>query len=321
MVFRSIVYAAFLFIGGAVSCPAAFADTYPSKPIRLVIPWTAGAGVDITGRRVAQKLGEALGQTIIVDNRGGASGTIGSAAVARDAPDGYTLIVGNSASHGSAKAVYPKLPYDPANDFTPVSLIYRNRLVLAVTRDFPANTLAELVKYAKENPGKVSYGTPGEGSPHLLAGETLKRRAGIEMIHVPYKGGGQVMNDLVAGHIQAAVSAVSAALDMQRNGRIKILAVMDQHRIDSLPGVPSVAETYPGFDIAGWGGLFGPRNLPQPIVKKLGDAMRTVMTSAELKATFEASGAVPETSTPEELKKMVTEEGERWQEIVRQPGK
>ncbi|MDB5840889.1 MAG: transporter substrate-binding protein, partial [Herminiimonas sp.] len=214
--------------------------------------------------------------------------------------------------HGSAKAVYPKLPYDPVADFTPVSLMYKNRLVLAANSAFPANSLAELIAYAKANPGKVSYGTPGEGTPHLLAGETLKLRAGIDIVHVPYKGGGQVMSDLVAGHIQLAVASLSTAADMARNGRIKILASTDNQRIDSLPGVPTLSEVYPGVDIVGWGGLFGPKKLPDPIVKKLNLALQTVLSSNEIKTKLEAVGMEPGASTPEELMASVKGEMERW---------
>jgi tripartite-type tricarboxylate transporter receptor subunit TctC len=315
MLLRAIAFAA-LTAGSIFISSAASADTYPSKSIRLVVPWTAGSGGDIAGRMVAQKLTELLGQTVYVDNRAGATGTIGTAAVGRDAADGYTLLLGNSATHGAAKTAFPKLPYDPINDFTPISMMYKNRLVVAVHKDFPANTLAELVNYAKANPGKVSYGTPGEATPHLLAGETLKSKAGINLIHVPYKGGGQVMNDLVAGHIQVAVSAVSVAVDMNRTGRVKILAITDQQRIDSLPGVPTLSESYPGIDIAGWAGLFGPKQLPAPIVNKLNQAMRIVLASPELKNTFEAAGMTPGASTPEELRGAVNHEMQRWHDLM-----
>lgn len=297
------------------SAPAAFADNYPDKPIRLVVPWTSGSGSDVVGRIVAQKLGEVLKQSVYIDNRPGASGTIGSAAVVRDPADGYTLVLGNSASHGSAKAVFPNLSYDPVNDFTPISKMYKNSLVLAAHKDVPANTLPELVAYAKQSKVKLKYGTPGRGTPHLLAGETLNEKAGIKLVHVPYKGGGQATADLVAGHIQLAVISISSAVEMAKSGRIKILGVTGDKRIDSLPNIPTLSETYPGIDIGGWGGLFGPKNLPAPIVEKLNTALKTALSSDEVKTKLAAAGIEPISSTPAQLKALVQDEMEQWSRI------
>jgi tripartite-type tricarboxylate transporter receptor subunit TctC len=282
----------------------------------LIVPSTPGSGNDIVGRLVAQKLGEVLGQSVVVDNRAGASGTVGSAMAAHEPPDGYTLVLGTSASHGSAKAIYPKLSYDPVNDFTPISTLYKTRLVLAAHKDFPVNTIPELISYLKKNPGQVSYGTPGEGTPHLLAGETLKAQAGVNIAHIPYKGGGQAMNDLAAGHIQLAIATVPSALDMARTGRIKILAVTDRQKIAALPNVPTLAEFYPAIDISGWAGLFGPKNLPEPIVKKLSAALQTAMSSSDIKTKLQAGGMEPSVSAPEELEATVKSEVHRWQAMA-----
>jgi len=226
-------------------------------------------------------------------------------------------VFGNSASHGSSKAVFPTLSYDPAADFQPISLIYQNLLVVAVGKDFPANSIPELVRHAKANPGKLSYGTPGLGTPHQLAGETLKSRAGIDMLHVPFKGGGMVMNALLGGSIDIAMSALAAAREMQKAGRIKILGVLAEHRIDTLPEVPAVAESYPGINISGWSGLFGPKNLPRDMVVRLNAAMRQILDSQDVKAVLAPVGLVVSPSTPEALGKLVREENERWQQIVR----
>jgi tripartite-type tricarboxylate transporter receptor subunit TctC len=312
MLMKTIFCAALTAVAAPLSM-AASADNYPSRPIRLIVPSTPGSGNDIVGRLVAQKLGDVLGQNIVVDNRAGASGTVGSAMAANEAADGYTLVLGTSASHGSAKATYPKLSYDPVNDFTPISRLYKTRLVLAAHKDFPVNTVPELISYLKKNPDQVSYGTPGEGTPHMLAGETLKTQAGVSLAHIPYKGGGQAMNDLAAGHIQLAIATVPSALDMARTGRIKIIAVTDRQKIEALPNVPTLAEFYPAIDISGWAGLFGPKNLPEPIVKKLSTALQTAMSSSDVKTKLHAGGMEPSMSTPEELTATVRSEVERWQ--------
>jgi tripartite-type tricarboxylate transporter receptor subunit TctC len=314
---RRTIFAAFaLYLASAALAVAA--DVYPSKQIRLVDPWPPGSGADLIARTLSQKLGEVLGQSMYVDNRGGASGTIGSASVAREAAsDGYTLILGNSSSHGSAKVIYPNLPYDPAEDFTPISLLYRNPLVVMVNKDFPVGTIQELIAYARANPAKVSYGSPGLGTPHMLAAEVLKSRAGVDIAHIPYKGGGPVMNDLLGGHIQMAVSAVSIAVPVHRTGKAKVLAVTTQERNPALPEMPALSELYPGFDIAGWNALFGPKNLPGPIVARLNAAVRQVLGTAEVKAIFENAGYTPRPSSPDELRQRVKAEVARWEEISR----
>lgn len=291
------------------------ADPYPSRPIRLIVPWPAGTGQDIATRIVSHKVGEVLRQNIIVDNRGGASGTIGSVVAARASSDGYTLVLGNGTSHGSVKVVYPDLPYDPVQDFTPISLISKNLLVIAVNKEFPASSIPELVKYAKANPGRLSYGTPGVGTPHMLAGELLKKRAGIHMVHVPYKGGGQVMNDLLGGRIQVSVSPMALASEHHSSGRIKILAVADRQRIEVLPSIPALSEFYSDVDIAPWSGFFGPKKLPSSIVKKLNAATLTALKSDETRAALNGAGFVPITSTPDELGTRVKQTIERWQEL------
>jgi tripartite-type tricarboxylate transporter receptor subunit TctC len=306
-----------LLVAAVLFPPNASADTYPSRPLRIIVPWPAGTGADIAARIVAQKLGDTLRQNVVVDNRGGASGTIGSALGARETADGYTLIWGNGTTHGAAKVVYPNLPYDPRTDFTPISLVNKNLLVIAVHKDFPASTIAELVKYAKANAGRVSYGTPGMGTPHMLAGELLNKRAGIDLVHVPYKGGGQVMSDLLGGHIQMAVSPMAIAADQHRAGRIKILAVVDQQRIPTLPQVPSLSELYADVDIAPWSGLFGPKNLRSPIVKQLNEATVRLLEAPDVKRGFEGAGFIPTASTPQELGAKVSATIARWQELVR----
>ncbi len=284
--------------------------------IKIIIPWPPGSGGDIAGRLVAQQLGEELGSNVYVENRSGASGSIGSALGSREKPDGATLILGNSASHGSSKVIIPNLPYDPVTSFTPISMLYRNSLVLAVNKDFPVDSLAGLIAYAKSNPGQLTFGTPGSGTPHQLVAELLKEKAGIDMVHVPYKGGGQVMTDLAGGHINLAVSAQAAAMEMYRAGKIKILATADKERSRQLPDVPAIAETYAGFDVAGWGGLFGPKGLPPEVAARYSQAVRRIIAAPKLHELLETNGFVPVASTGEELRTVVKVETDRWQTIV-----
>lgn len=297
--------------------PAGANEAYPGKPIRLVVPWPSGSGGDIAGRLVAQKLTEILGQNVYVDNRGGASGTIGSQAARREPADGYTLILGNSASHGSARVLFPNLAYDPVADFTPISLIYRNLLAIAVKRDLPVATLPELVAYAKAHPRELSFGTPGIGSPHQLAGEILKQKAGIELMHLPYQGGGRAMTDLVGGHIPIVVAAVSTAVEHHRAGQIRIVAVTEPERLPFLPDVPAVAEHYAPFEFSGWGGILGPRGLPDAVVARLNEAIRTALGSDDLRHALDAGGFTPQASSPEQLRERIEAETGRWEAVVK----
>jgi len=290
--------------------------SYPDRPIRLVVPWPPGSGGDIAGRMVANKLTELLGKSVYVDNRGGAGGTIGSHSARREAADGYTLILGNSTSHGSAQVLFPNA-YNAATDFTPISLIYRNMLAVAVKRDLPVATIPELVAYAKARPGELGFGTPGMGTPHQLAGEILKQKAGIEMIHLPYQGGGPAMRDLVGGHIPVVVGALSTALENHRAGRIKILALTEAERLKSLPDVPIVADYYAPFDFYGWGAILGPPGLPDAIVARLNAAIRTALESDDLRKIMSAAGFTPEASSPEQLRERIESETSRWEDVVK----
>ncbi|OWT60211.1 Bug family tripartite tricarboxylate transporter substrate binding protein [Candidimonas nitroreducens] len=291
-------------------------EAVPSD-VRLIIPWPAGSGGDIAGRLIAAMLSRRLHTNIYVENRAGASGTIGSSLGSREAPDGATLILGNSASHGSAPFYIPRLSYDPITSFAPISMLYRNSLVLAVNEKFPATSLAELVAYARANPGKLSYGTPGVGTPHQLVCELLQREAGIRMTHVPYKGSAKVLTDLAGGHIQIAVSAQAAALELYRSKIIRILAVADKTRTKQLPDVPAIAETYPGFDVAGWGALFAPKNLPNKLVERYNAAVVAALSDPDLRNKLEAAGFLPVSSTPAELLAIVKQEHQRWASIVK----
>lgn len=289
---------------------------YPTKPVKIIDAWPPGSSTDFTVRLLAQKLGEVMGQTFIVENRPGATGIVGAGVVAQSAPDGYTLLF-TTASLGSNKLVFSKLPYDPFTDFAPVSMIGRNVLSLVVNPSLPVKTLGEFLAYAKARPGALSYGTPGLGTPHQLAGELLKQRAGINMVHIPYKGGGPAITDLLGGQIKVAVASVVSVLQFVRSGQVRILAVTDRSRYEALPDVPTVAETFPGFDVSGWGAIFAPKGTPTEIVNRLNAAITKVLNTPEVKQTLAARGVVASPSTPAELAQQMRDEYEQWALVIK----
>ena len=307
------------FLAAAYVCTAslcAFAQGYPSRPIRVIAPWPPGSSVDLSARTVALKLNDILKTSLIIENRPGADGSIGSALAARAAPDGYTLVWGNAATHGANKVVYPNLAYDPVKDFTPISSVHKNILSVAVSPSLAVNTFAEFLAHAKTRPGKLRYGTPGVGSPHHLTGDLLNRRAGIEIMHVPYKGGGPAVADVLGGHIELSIASLAAVIPQHRAGKIKILAVTDSVRYEQLPDIPAIAETFPGVEILGWSAVFGPANLPADITARLNAALAEALQAPEVKSTFEKAGLVASWSSPADLAKRVSAEIELWRDAV-----
>ncbi len=292
------------------------ADAYPAKPVRLVVAWPPGSSADTSARLLAQKLGESLGQSFVVDNRPGASGIIGTEAVLRAPADGYTLLF-NTANHASNKVVFPKLPYDPVADFVPVSMVHRNVLSVSVHPSLPVKTLEDFLQYAKAKPGTLSFGTPGLGTPHQLAGELLKQRAGIDMVHIPYKGGGPAVADLISGQIPVSVASLAAVMPFMRTGRVRVVAVTDPTRYDEIKDVAAVAETFPGFDVSGWSGLFALAGTPPEIVARLNAEVMRILNLPDTRRSMNAAGLVASVSTPEALGKLVRDDIERWMLVVK----
>ena len=290
-------------------------DAYPAKPVRMIVAWPPGSSADTSARLLAQKLGEALGQTFLVDNRPGASGIIGTEAVARSAPDGYTLLF-NTANHASNKVVFPKLSYDPVVDFVPVSMVHRNVLSIAVNPSLPVKTLADFIAHAKAKPGSLSFGTPGLGTPHQLAGELLKQRAGIDMVHIPYKGGGPAVADLISGQIPVSVASLAAVIPFMRAARVRLIAISDPSRYEELPDVAAVAETFAGFDVSGWSALFAPAGTPVDIVSRLNAEVTRILKMPDTRRAMGAAGLVASVSTPEALGKLLRDDIERWTLVV-----
>jgi tripartite-type tricarboxylate transporter receptor subunit TctC len=319
---RRAVLAAF---GAAVLLPKGASSAgdqgYPTKPVRVIVAWPPGSSADTSARMLAPKLAEALGQSFVIENRPGASGIIGAEAVARAAPDGYTLLF-NTANHASNKIVFQKLPYDPIADFAPISMVVRNVLSIAVHPSLPVQNLSEFLQYAKARPGELSFGTPGLGTPHQLAGELLKQRAGIDMVHIPYKGGGPAVADLVSGQIPVSVASLVAVIPFMRAGRVRVIATTDPTRYDEFPDIPAVAETFPGFDVSGWSAMFAPAGTPAEIVNRLNAEITRILKTPEIRNAMNASGLVASISTPQALAKLVRDDiNERWGLVVKSGAK
>ena len=296
------------------------AQQYPSRPIRVVVPFAPGGAVDLVARTVAPKLGEAFGQTVVVDNRGGAGGTIGTDIVAKARPDGHTLLV---ASLGVAvnAVLYPKLPYDTLQDLAPVTTLGEQPNIVVVHPSLAARSVGELVALARMKPGQISYASGGIGSNTHLATLLFLQMARLEMLHVPYKGLGPAIADLVGGQVQLAVSNVSTALPHVKSGRLRLLAVTSARRIPLFPDAPTVSESgVPGYESSGWYGLWGTAGTPSPVLTTLNKAMTKILDTPAIKEQFGAQGLQPIPTSPEAFGKRLREEIRKWGPVVRASG-
>ncbi|HQU50026.1 MAG TPA: tripartite tricarboxylate transporter substrate binding protein [Casimicrobiaceae bacterium] len=303
------------------SAPAA-AQAYPTKPIRLVVPYTAGGSSDFVARQMAQKMSEGLGQTVVVENKPGVSGITGTELVARSAPDGYTLALVGMTTHASNSWLYKKLPYDPIKDFAPVSVAIVSPLVLVVHPDVPAKNVQELIAYAKANPGKVNYGSAGVGNTLHLAGELFKSRANIDIVHVPYKGASAAMGDLLGGRIQMMIDLVQTPLPNIQAGKLRPLGTTGAQRVALLPDVPTIAEQgLPGFQFATWIGIAAPAGTPKPIVDRLHAEMVKALAMPDLQAAFAKQGMqVAPSASPEAFAQFMKSEHDRLGELIKNAG-
>jgi tripartite-type tricarboxylate transporter receptor subunit TctC len=303
----------------ALLCAAglAHAQGWPAKPIHLVVPFTPGGSSDILGRAIAQKLQEAWGQPVVIDNVPGAGGSLGADRVAKAAPDGYTLLMGHIGNLAVAPAIYPKLPYDPLRHFAPVAWVANVPNVLAVHPSVPAQTLPELIALAKARPGQLNYGTGGNGSAAHLATEYLKLESRTFMVHVPYRGTAPAVTDLIAGQIQLVFTGGPAVIPFVKSGQLRALAVSSRKRLEALPNVPTVAESgYKDFEADQWYGVVAPAGTPPDIVRKLNAQINQALASAELKARLQAEGAIAMPATPEAFGMLIAREIARWKPVV-----
>jgi tripartite-type tricarboxylate transporter receptor subunit TctC len=294
------------------------AQAYPVRPVRLVITYPPGGTTDFVGRPVAQKLSELLGQSVVVDNRGGAGGIIGTMIVAQAPADGYTLLLGTSAGMVINPLLQSKLPYDAFKDFSAVSRTNINPQALVAHSGLPANTVKELIAHAKAHPGKLNVASSGIGTPNHLGAEMLKHLAGIDIVHVAYKGGGPAMTDLIAGQVQLQFSSIPTVLTHVKAGRIKILAIGSGKRSPALPDVPTIAESgVPGYEYTTWYGVFAPSATPATTVKLLNAAVTKAVLSPEVSQRLVPQGAEPAPSTPQELTQYMKEESARWAKTIK----
>lgn len=294
---------AFLIIVAALGliAPSALAETYPTHPVSIVVGYPPGATSDLLARTVGDPLSAVLGQPVVIDNRPGAGGNVGAAYVARAPADGYTLMVGTDAMMTSNIYLYKNTPFDPAKDFAPITNAGVNIICLAVNAELPIRSVAELIDYARAHPGKLSFGTPGTASPHHLSGELLRQKAGIDIQHVPYKGGGPAVNDLLGGHIGLAFLSLSSALPQVSTGKIRIIAVVEKSRYAGLPDIPTIAETVPGVEMSSWLGFFAPAATPQPIIARLYDDMVRILKTDAVRDKLGNLGFSATGSSPAEL--------------------
>ena len=301
--------------------PLAFAqDSYPSRPIKLIVPFPPGGATDIVGRLMAQKLQEALGQPVVVENKAGAGSNIGSEQVAKAAPDGYTLLLGTIAN-ATNMSIYKNMPYDTLRDFAPVTQTMAAPSVLVVTNALPANNLKELIALAKVQPGKLSFASSGAGgSPHL-AGELLKLRAGIDLIHVPYKGAAPALVDVVSGVVSMGFKTALSAIPHMQSGKLKPLAVAATRRLAQIPNVPTMAEAgLPDFEVSSWNGVLAPARTPPEVIARLNQELVRILATQDVKDRFAAQAAEPVGSTPEQFRAYIRSEIDKWAQVVRASG-
>lgn len=304
---------------GLLWTSAALAQAYPSAPITLVVPFAAGSGTDAVARTVGQKLSERLKQPVIIDNKPGASAQIGAQFVAQAKPDGYTLFMTTNTSHSANPSLFKTLRYDPIKDFTPIARVGELPFALAVHPSVPAKTMKELIAHAKANPGKLSYATPNSTS--LVASETIKRIAGLDMVGVPYKSSPQAMTDLLGGQVHVYVVDFGSGMAMLKTDRIRTLGVTTKESSRILPGVPPIGDTVPGFDLTSWNGIFGPAGLPRPVVDRINAELQVVLADKEVQDKLAAIGfQISPSRTPDEFTKYVADQLAHWTTLIKQSG-
>jgi tripartite-type tricarboxylate transporter receptor subunit TctC len=299
----------------------AVAQTYPSKPIKMIVPFPPAGSTDLSARAVAGKLTERLGQPVIIENRPGAGGNIGTDVVAKAAPDGYTLIVGTVGTHAINASLYSKMPYDHVKDFAPVILLSKTPNVLVVNPSLPVNSVADVIKLAKSKPGELTFASSGAGTSIHLSGELFNSMAGTKMQHIPYKGSGPMLIDLISGQVNMAFDNLSASIQHIKAGKLKALATTGVQRPPNLPDLPTIAEAgLAGYDSTSWNAIFVPAGTPREIVERLNRETRAILESPETRKFFTEQGAEAGGGTPADLAEFVRAETAKWQKVVKDSG-
>ena len=304
--------AAALALGAAM--PAAMAQA--SKPIRLIVPFPAGGATDLFARTLSQKMGERLGASIVIDNKPGAGGSLGSDQAAKATADGQTLLFTTTSTHSIGPAIGAKLPYDTVRDFTPIAHVGNAPSIMLVPNNSPAKTVKEWIEYAKKNPGKLNYASSGNGTIVQLTAELFKAQAGVFVTHIPYKGTGLAIPDLVAGQLDVLFDSLPTGMPHVRDGRLRALAVTTLKRTPLAPDLPPVADTLPGFESNTWFGLYGPKGLPADVVNRVNTAANQALSDPEVRAKLTTLGIEPVTSTPAQFAKMVADDQAKWKRII-----
>jgi tripartite-type tricarboxylate transporter receptor subunit TctC len=316
----AIRYPAALVLAACAACNAAQAQNYPSKPVRFIVPFAAGGSTDIVARVLSAKLTELFGQSVIVDNRPGGGTVIGTESVARSAPDGHTLLV-VPAPFTINPSLLSKLPYDPFNDFTPITLINTTPLVVVVNPSVPARNIRELIALAKSKPGALNFGSSGTGGSNHLAGELFNSMAGVKMVHVPYKGNAPALTDLVGGHVDLIFNGLTSAYPLIKSNKLRPLAVTSLQRSAVLPDMPTLDESgLKGFVAVAWNGLAGPAKLPAEAVERMAGAVRKVLANPEMRERLKSEGSDPVGSTPAEFSNFIRDEITKWAKVIKLSG-
>lgn len=316
-----VLFIGFLGLGWiSVAQSQSASNNYPSKPINMVIPFPPGGPTDVTGRVLAEKLTLALNQSVVVDNRPGASGNIAAQMVARAAPDGYTIFFTTGGTQAINPFLYKNIGYDPIKDFEPVVWVTISPNIIVVNPEFPAKNLQELIDLAKAKPGGYSSAAPGQGSTPHMAGELFKRQVGIDIVHIPYKGSGPALNDVMGGHVQIMFDGIPSSLPLVKAGKLRALAVTSKQRSSSAPDIPTVAETIPGFEATGWFALYVPAKTPKEIILKLNQEVNRILEMPEVKKRYADLGADVVGGSPEKLRDQVQREMIKWSELIRTNG-
>jgi tripartite-type tricarboxylate transporter receptor subunit TctC len=300
---------------------AAAQDAFPIRPVTLIVPFPAGGSTDLVARVIAEKMTTELGQQVVVENKGGAGGNLGSAAVAKADPDGYTILMGTVATHALNPAIYKKMPYDAVADFAPISLLVTVPNVLVVNPELPVNNVSELIALLKADPGKYSYASSGNGTPLHLSGELFKTMAEVDMVHIPYKGAGPALTDLLGGHVQIMFDNLPSSTGYIRDGRLRGLAVTTAERAPSMPDLPTIAESgLPGYETYTWNALFAPAGTPPAVIERLNAAAVAAVADAQVQTKLQDFGATVVGSTPPELAQHVQAELAKWAPVVAASG-
>jgi tripartite-type tricarboxylate transporter receptor subunit TctC len=311
------LFASLLAAGSLLAAPAqAQPQAYPSKPIRLVVPFPAGGATDIFARAVAQKLGEKLGTTIVVDNKPGAGGTIGSDIVAKAPADGYTVLLATSSTHSIGPSFGNKLPYDAVADFTPIAHVGNAPSIMVVPNSAPARTVKEWIDYARKNPGKLNYASSGNGTIVHLTAEYFKAQTGLYLVHIPYRGTALAIPDLVSGKLDVLFDSLPSGLPHVKEGRLRALGITSLKRSPLLPDLPAISETVPGYESVTWFGLYGPKGLPADMVTRLNAALNQALQEAEVKDRLARLGIEPAGGTPQQFATMAATDMAKWKKII-----